>query len=218
MYDTFESPNPRSAKPRTVSGHFMRRLLIIPYILASLASSGQSCETIDGQTINCSDNINQKQGFWKERKIILTYCSYSCFGNNNGCKYKEENVYVTLAEGEYKDNKKIGKWKFYDDNNNTSTFKEEVTFAENGRIYVNNISDKYFIEFNKDSTELNGYIKYQEDTISVICINKKCAFKLNSNEEFITFDYLGWEKVEYEFLRLKIGMYDRKLYEYKTNR
>lgn len=202
---------------KLVTSHFMKRIIFILFLLTSLASYGQTCDTIDGQQINCIDSNGQKQGFWKERKKILLYSSYSGLGSKEGCQYKEVYRYLPGAEGQYKDNKKTGTWKFYGDNEHLISVEKEITFGENGTVKEENFRDSSVIEFNKDTSVVTGYIYYNGDTINLKCIDKKCTFKLNPNREISTFEITDFNKFDYELLRLKFGMYDRKIKEIKTN-
>ena len=74
------------AATRSLAFIFMRHKLIILFLFTSLFSLGQTCDTIDGQKVNCIDSIGLKQGYWKVRKQVLLYSSDSDFGPGTGHK------------------------------------------------------------------------------------------------------------------------------------
>jgi hypothetical protein len=191
----------------------MKQILFILTFLITISIYGQKCDTINGKYVNCIDSDNLKQGFWKitEKKILLSW--HSGYGSKDGCQYGENVEYIPLSEGQYKNDKKVGTWKYFKTNNLTILTEKEITYLNNEEIKVLNFNENTTIEYNKDSTIIKGFLNYKKDTIYLNCSEKKCSFKLESDKEIIAFDLTEFFKFDYELTRLKIGMYDRKIKE-----
>jgi hypothetical protein len=195
----------------------MKDLFIILFLLTSFTSFGQTCDTIEGKVFNCTDINGHKQGLWKEQRKILESTSYSGYGSKEGCRYSEKFRYKTLAEGLYSDNKKTGTWKYYEHNSNSTYVEREFTFNNNGTITEKNFIDNSVIEFSNDSTIIKGYIYHNGDTIDLAYSNKSGSFKLDKEKVILAFDCPDFNKFDYELLRLKCGMFDRKIRLMKLN-
>lgn len=197
----------------------MKHLLVILFIIISFLSSGQTCDTINGRLINCVDSLGRRQGKWETLKKTIVSGSYSGYGNKDGCQYIENSVWQPIVIGQYKDNKKVGIWEYivwegYDN----SWVEKNITYYDNGSIIESNRSYNSVIEFNKDSSVVEGFTIHDRDSIYITCTNKMCVFKLNSDKKIISFQYTDYEKFEYELLCLTLGIYNREIMKTKTNR
>lgn len=108
----------------------MKKLIYIlfPVLICSIGTA-QSFEIVDGDTLNMIDDNNLKQGFWK------------IFGKNKKLPgYEPDQV---VEEGEYKNSRKQGIWKFF---YSSGKVKSEIaytnsrpngfykTYYENGQV------------------------------------------------------------------------------------
>ena len=208
----------------------MRHLLTILLLLIGAVTYGQTCDTVDGRTINCLDNLGQKQGYWKETKKHLEYSMYSGLGSKEGCRYSEVFSYRTVAEGEYKNNEKNGTWLYYyqDDKPyrydifylNGKIIKESYpdfirAKLANGNASEQNFTYNYNIEFNSDTSYLAGNAWSRNDTIQINCINKQCNFKTLEGVEFLSFSS---DKLEGRLFLFSLGEYERDIRLKKTSR
>lgn len=195
----------------------MNLLLTVLFGLLPVLSFGQSCETIDGKRMNCTDSLGLKQGYWQERK------KYSTAGlvTEAARKDKSQNldsVSHTVAEGSYRDGKRIGTWRDYGENWHLVSVQRELTYLDDGSVVERNFIEKSKIKFNADSTKVSGYIVLDGDTISMACKNGRCSFSLGKGKEFLQFGYNDKYSFTYNLNRLKMGMYSGRIIEIKTNR
>jgi hypothetical protein len=85
-----------------------------------------------------------KQGFWYEYKInkILTTDSFRQNPRAIGFHNAEGRVDVPIAEGYYKDSKRIGEWKYYkglfynDTYGNPTSHQQTVIYSDTGYFHV----------------------------------------------------------------------------------
>ena len=191
----------------------MKQILFILTLLITISTYGQKCDTINVENINCVDKDNLKQGFWKitEKKILLSW--HSGYGSKDGCQYGENVEYIPISEGLYKNDKKVGTWKYFRMDNLTALTEKEITYLNNGGVKVVNLIENTTLEYNRDTTIIKGFLNYKKDIIYLNCSQKKCSFKLDSDKEITAFDLTEFFKFDYELTRLKIGMYDRKIKE-----
>jgi hypothetical protein len=153
---------------------------ILPIILLQLFSSllfGQRCETIGGKVINCIDKDSLKQGFWYEYNIdkILTTDSFNRNPGAIGFHNDEGKVYTPVAEGFYKDNKRIGTWTYYVGfYNDPDAHEKTVLFTDSGFRYEIDSFYHYTFRISDDTSSLSGKLFLKKDTIDVVCKDRKC--------------------------------------------
>jgi hypothetical protein len=198
-----------------LAGIFMRQAFIIFFVLTGLISFAQTCDTIDGQVVNCVDNKGLRQGYWLERKKILQVSGYGCFGIKDDCTYFEKNKFILSSEGLYIDNKKIGLWNYYDNFNNERGDIEKKIIYNNQSTQEINYTYKYFISLSSDTTNGSGRVYLDIDTVKVTCRQKKCIAETSENIRFLQFPI---NQLEYELCRIGIGVYDREIRIKKTTR
>lgn len=126
-----------------------------------------------------------KQGFWYEYKInkILTTDSFRQNSRAIGFHNDEGRVDVPIAEGYYKDNKRIGVWKFYkgsfynDTYANPTSHEQTVIFTDTGYFYVIDTFWHFVAKVSNDTNTLEGTLFLKDDTVKVICKDKLCYLK-----------------------------------------
>ena len=152
----------------------MKNLLIILIVLLTAQTGfGQDCMIFKTDTFNCTDSAHFKQGLWRTFEVYYISKNLEPYMDNDGkllfspytrCVPREitDSSLIITEEGLYKDNKKIGTWKYYiNDTPISRTRESEITYHENGRITRVNLIDNYLIE-------ING------DTSNIIWIHKQC--------------------------------------------
>jgi hypothetical protein len=170
------------------------------------------CDTLYGQTYNCYDLNGLKQGYWKRqvKKVLLNWSSYGTHGDNHG----EEAIYLTINEGNYKDDKKIGDWIYYDLSNLGSNLNKEkdtvkiISYTNDGNIEERNFELNYHLKISADSSLISGQINYKLDIIKISCLNAKCVFRTSKEIELLRFDQ---SKLADEIFGLTIGLHDREI-------
>lgn len=192
----------------------MNLLKIFSLVLLCNFSFSQKCDTLEGLLYNCTDSNGLKHGFWKEQKKIIYGSSHSGLGGKEGCIYTENFYLKTLAEGLYFENKKVGKWTLYSENN-SSIIEKEVIFEKTGNIIENNLIDHSQIIYNNDSSKITGYVLSYQDTINIFYNNKECSLKLNNNYEILNFKCDNFEKLQMELSFIKFGCYNKQIREAK---
>ena len=188
----------------------MKQYLCLIHLVISLTAYGQTCDTIDGKFINCIDSTGYRQGYWEltEKKILVS--GYNGFGSKEGCRYFEEAEYYLRSSGNYKNGKKVGTWNFYSGEQLVS-LDRKITFYENGSIKDENLGGRYTLNINNDSSAINGQFFHDLDSIRIDCKANKCILKLTYGQELMSFQFKDLDKVEYELLRLNLGVYDLEI-------
>jgi hypothetical protein len=176
---------------------------ILFFLLAFAFANGQSCETFNKKTINCIDKDSLKQGFWYEYKVqkILTTDSLRHNPRAIGFHNDEGKVHIPIAEGYYKDNKRIGQWiyyagSFYNDNYaNPTSHQKSITFTDSGYFYEVDTFWHYTAKVSNDTSFLTGTIILKNDTVQVICKDKKCYLYNSYKKKKEKFSYSKLESM-----------------------
>lgn len=195
----------------------MKFALFLLFGLLPILSFSQSCETVEGVQMNCIDSRGLKQGYWKERK------KYATAGLITEAVRKDksqnlDSVYHTVAEGYYKDSKRIGTWTDYGENWHLVSVQRELTYLGDGSVAERSFGGNSEIKFNADSTKISGYVVLDGDTIRMACKNRRCTFGLGKGKELLSFDYRTRFDFTYHFDRLNMGMYHGRIIEAKAHR
>jgi len=82
----------------------------IIFAIIFFSASAQVCNTIGSEIINCTDSEGRKQGYWKLTRKVIDLRWHSGLGSKEGCRYGESAHYLPVAEGNYKNDMKIGEW------------------------------------------------------------------------------------------------------------
>lgn len=188
----------------------MTKILTILLLIFTLSTYGQKCDTIDGKFINCVDSSGLKQGYWELTKKKILVSGHSGLGSKEGCRYFEKAEYYPLSKGKYKNDKKIGTWDYYSGDHLVS-LDRKVTYYEDGSVKDENLTDLYELEITSDTLNVNGYFYHDLDTMSVNCQTQTCSIRLSDGQELMNFEFSDMDKLEFELLRLKIGVYNRKI-------
>jgi hypothetical protein len=174
----------------------MRFCISIFLCFAFTLTKAQSCETYFGKTINCIDKESLKQGFWYEYKIIKILTTDSLRRNPKafGFHNDEGRVEIPIAEGYYKDNKKIGEWKFYkglfynDNYANPTSHEQKVIYTDSNYFRIIDTFWHFIATVSNDTSNLEGTLFLKDDTVKIICRNKLCylkdPFKKNKKQKF----------------------------------
>ena len=155
-----------------------------------------------------------KQGFWYEYKIskILTTDSFRQNPKAIGFHNDEGRVYVPIAEGYYKNNKRIGEWKFYkgsfynDNYTNPTSHEQTVSFTDSGYFKVIDTFWHFSAKVSNDTSNLMGIVYLKNDTVTIKCLDKKCFYRdpFNDNKK---------KKVAIKYLDdilIQLNWYDRR--------
>ncbi len=194
--------------------------------MTSLASFGQSCDTIDGTVRNCFDANGLKQGYWEYQREVYKVSSYGGYGTKEGCQYSEHVTYAPESTGYFKDDYKVGKWKYYDGftynekRQIEGLLEKEITYNPDGSV----IEDKngqwgyyYSLRFNVDTSAVDGYFIRHSDTIWVECLSATCHFTLTNENALSEFSFNSLAVLEEQLFRLTTGLYDRDIWEKRKN-
>ena len=133
----------------------MTNILTIILFTISLASFGQSCDTIGGNLVNCKDAAGLRQGYWELTNKKVLFSRYGGLGSEEGCRYFEKVEYYPLARGQYEDDNKIGTWKYFS-GDKLENLERKIKYFKNGAIKDNNLSDRYLLNISSDTTSING--------------------------------------------------------------
>lgn len=210
---------------RTLASITMKIFLTIFLTFLILNTFGQSCDTLDGKAINCIDSLKLKQGYWIHRKNKLISSSYNGLGSESGCQYNAKYEPIAIIQGEYKDNKKIGKWEYFYGHHSLS-LDRIVTYLENGDLKIENydyaiakdgnLVNHYYLKINNDSTIIKGKFYHELDSLTISLENDICEIKLSNKNNLLSFNNFNLDKLEYEILRLQLSVYDRDIKIKKT--
>jgi hypothetical protein len=155
----------------------MKITIISYFLLFPIILVAQKCDTIEGRLMNCVDKDLLKQGFWYEyhtTKILITD-SFRRNPNAIGFHNDEGLVHTPIAEGYYKNNRRIGTWTFYTDfYNNPDAHTKTVLFTDSGFRYEIDSFYHYNFKISDDTSFLAGKLYLKKDTINIICKEKKC--------------------------------------------
>jgi len=178
--------------------------------LISAYSTGQSCDTINGRIMNCTDSLGLKQGYWELRNKVVLGHGYSGYGSKGGCQYYEHAEYYLRANGAYLNSKEIGSWGYYSGDHG-ERLEKEITYWLNGSKLERNYYPNYSIKINSDSNLIQGQYFHHFDTIKIKCENNRCAFQLSFNKEITNFGFEKFEDLEFELFQLAFGHYEKSI-------
>jgi hypothetical protein len=195
----------------------MKNLLFILCLFFSLSLFGQVCDTVNGDLINCVDSNGLRQGFWELKRENTLFSSYTGLGSKEGCLYSKNAEYFLLARGEYKDDKKTGSWEYYF-GNKVAILERRVSYNKDGSVVENNFRERYKIKISSDTAKISGEFYHDLDTLTISCQNRVCSIMLPDGQEVLSFGFTNMDKFEYEFYRLRIGVYDRQIKKKKDKR
>ena len=159
----------------------MRYLTIILLCFVYTFSISQTCEIQDNKTINCTDSASLKQGFWFEYNIqkILTTDSFKRNPNAIGLHNTDGKIITPIAEGFYKDSKKVGQWIYYvgslfNDSYNPTFHQKIVNYSDSGFYYEVDTFWHFVAKVSNDTNNLEGTLNLKGDTVNVFCKHKLC--------------------------------------------
>jgi len=138
---------------------------------------GQTFEVIEGDTLNRTDKNLLKQGFWYEyhTQRILTTDSFKKNPKAVGYHNDKGLVYTPIAEGFYKDNKRVGNWTYYEGfYNDLHAHLKTVAYTDSGYRYEIDSFYHYIFKVSNDTTSLKGKLFLKNDTVEVVCKDGKC--------------------------------------------
>ena len=208
----------------------MKNILIISVLLVlGLKGFGQNYVTFKSDTFNCIDSGNLKQGLWKTFEVHYESKNLQPYMDDEGkmhsfpdirCVPREitDSSLIVTEEGFYKDDKKIGTWKYYIcDTPSSRTIEREITYHENGSITLLHLTDNYLIEINGDTSSITGYIN-NTDSILVNCQNKQCVFSIDNDKVFRDFRYNEMIDFEMELEKAINGMYATEIRKIRASK
>ena len=93
---------------------------------------------------------------------------------------------MPIAEGYYKDNKRVGQWTYYVGfYNDPNAHLKQVTFTDSGYYFEIDSFWHFRTKVSNDTNNLTGTLFLKDDTLQVVCKNKICVLKdpFNKNKE-----------------------------------
>jgi hypothetical protein len=145
----------------------------------------QNCKTYNNKTINCIDKDSLKQGFWIENITSKIFAKDSVKPNSrvNSLTIYEWGINNRIAEGFYKDNKRVGEWtfhkgSFYQDNYANQTYHEQKAFYTDSSYFrIVDTFWNFYATVSNDTTKLDGILYLKNDTLIVKCKDGNCNLK-----------------------------------------
>lgn len=185
----------------------MRTLIIILLVLAAAQLGfGQTCDTIDGRTVNCIDENGLRQGDWEYWKYEWRQKEYT--GEVAGyCQTKPltKVPIKLLKKGKYKDDKKVGKWAFIDDGGDYISTTRTEQYLDDGSVEVE--ESGFQSVYNLDSSIVKSVVLSGKDTIYINCKQKQCIGTYKSQHLVST----PLAELETEIDKIRWGSYAREI-------
>lgn len=184
----------------------MKVFALLCFLLVRYSSIAQSCDTINSVIVNCKDSLGRRQGHWvlNERKLLSSM--YRCFVGGGRCEHVEHYNLYKLAEGNYRDDVRVGTWIFYKRLEGVEGIVDkEITFLEGGSTIEKNRSYHYDLTFNKDSSTISGFGYFDVDTLSISCDTNDCSVIASNGKKVVSFNRAYYEA---ELFRLYMGEYN----------
>lgn len=176
----------------------------------SLTFYGQTCDTIDGNLINCIDTAGLRQGYWELTKKKILVSGYGGLGGEDGCGYFDKTECYPRSKGTYKDGKKIDTWEYYSGEHLIS-LDRKITYYKDGAIKDDYLAERYTLNINSDTTVITGRFYLDIDSLNIDCQVGKCIVTLTDGQELTSFQFNDFDKLEFELLRIKIGAYNKEI-------
>jgi len=178
--------------------------------------SGQQCDTIPGQIINCVDSLEQKQGHWinygrlphdhflyEQSDAAIREITNSWFCSVIGPPYK----IIVLSQGHYLNDRKVGTWKT-SDYDCYGGIETEQTYFPDGQIRDEHFGYKYWIEISPDSSAVIGEYYHAHDTLKINCLDQTCRINFSDDSKLIEFSLEEFFRLKFELYRIALGIYD----------
>ncbi|MCF8256725.1 MAG: hypothetical protein K9J06_04190 [Flavobacteriales bacterium] len=191
------------------------------FLVVGLTPLEHTCDTINGREINCVDENGLNQGYWEHtrKKVLVSW--HGGHGSEEGCQYGEHSIYELVSCGHYRDGKKIGTWKYYSDwikEDGKSVIIKEITYNSDGSVVEDRRSrENYWLQINKDSTEIHGYYLHPLDTINFECKDDTCVFLIAGKVTLAKFPLEDFSVVEDRLFRLQMRIDDREIRMKRSN-
>lgn len=193
----------------------MKALILLLFILVYLETYGQTCDTIEGRIVNCSDSGGLKYGEWEFWNF--QWRQKENYGPVPGFCQTAPLIHTrtTLrSKGKYLEDKKIGRWEYFEDNGDAYGVSRVEIYEPDGSVKV--VSDSKLVTtlYNQDSSLVTSTVIAQDkDTVYVSCENGNCTASF-MDTEFIRF---ALKNLDFEQYRIVFGMYQRKIGEIKNS-
>ena len=184
----------------------MRKLVIILFLASAQLGFGQTCDTIEGRTINCIDENGLKQGNWEYWKYEWRQVEYT--GEVAGyCQTKplRKVPIKLLKKGKFKDDKKVGKWEFLDDGGDYISTTRTEQYLDDGSVEVE--ESGFQSVYNHDSSIIKSIVLSGKDTIYINCEQKQCIGTYKSQQLVLA----PLEELETEIDKIRWGSYAREI-------
>jgi hypothetical protein len=195
----------------------MTNILTILLLTISLTTFGQTCDTINGEVINCVDTNGLRQGHWELTKKKILVSGHGGLGSKEGCRYFEEAEYYPLAKGEYVNDKKIGTWEYYS-GDKSGRLERKIRYNGDGSIEDDNLTDRYLITISSDTLDVKGQLYHDLDTMNIDCQTNICFVELSNGQKLLSFEFADMDKLDFELLRIQMGVYNREIKKKKNAR
>lgn len=193
----------------------MKTLVLFSLIIFSLQTSGQSCDTIQERVVNCTDSNGLKQGAWEVWNDRLR--QQEDYGPVPGFCQTAPLIKARTTiknKGEYLDDKKIGKWTYFEDGGDLYAVSRIEIYESDGSVEVKTPFNLTTAFYNHDSTLVNSTVlETGEDTVHISCVNRACLATFKRHE-FIRFTL---DNLAFEQHRIQSGIYHREIEKLKSD-
>lgn len=159
--------------------------------------------------LNYTDAKGLKQGLWI--KYNMTLCSHYV----DLVPVKHDTCFTLLSIGKYNDNKKNGKWKYFDEHSYYRGYyypSEIEDFKNDGSIEKTSENYSIITNFSSDSLKVTSIVKGHNNDefyeILIDCNNTKECIATFLGKELVRFDY---NDLDLEKFKIINGLYDRQI-------
>jgi hypothetical protein len=127
--------------------------------------------------LNFTDSLGFKQGIWINYKLIINKYNSELLRTE-----VTDTSLIKTSSGEYKNNKKIGKWEYYDTECYGCGVEKIETHNPDGTVEEIKYSRLCKTIYNADSSIVQSIVfSIEKDTVSINCIDKNCVAKYKSH-------------------------------------
>lgn len=192
-------------------------LAILIFLFVVKTGFGQDCVVFKNDTFNCIDNSELKQGLWRDYNIYYYLDdSLKWYSDNgrlvevtpkHGASKIIDSSLVISKEGFYKDNKKIGIWKYYSVTGCSRYSTRTEYYKQDGSFEME--ENDFKINYNSDSSIVKGMTTYPKDNISLECLDRLCK---TSFDNIVVYEFKQkTNDIDIEIIKIVERVYYREI-------